>query len=172
MLFRSGVGLLLDETLEWNIAFSAMQIQDKFLKKYFGGMITWRDEKAIREVTKKYIDELMIKCTSSKQKAKELSGGNQQKVCLAKAFALEPKFLFVSEPTRGIDVGAKSLVLDALKKFNKEHGVTVVMISSELEELRTTCDRIAIVSGGKIAGILPATESSEEFGMLMVSQVK
>ena len=169
---RRDVGLLLDETLEWNIAFSAMQIQDKFLKNYLVGLIKWRDEKAIHEVTQKYIDELMIKCTSSLQKAKELSGGNQQKVCLAKAFALEPKFLFVSEPTRGIDVGAKSLVLDALKKFNKEHGVTVVMISSELEELRTTCDRIAIVSGGKIAGILPATESSEEFGLLMVSQVK
>ena len=169
---RRDVGLLLDETLEWNIAFSAMQIQDKFLKNYLGGLIKWRDEKAIHEVTQKYIDELMIKCTSSLQKAKELSGGNQQKVCLAKAFALEPKFLFVSEPTRGIDVGAKSLVLDALKKFNKEHGVTVVMISSELEEVRTTCDRIAIVSGGKIAGILPATESSEEFGLLMVSQVK
>ena len=169
---RRDVGLLLDETLEWNIAFSAMQIQDKFLKNYLGGLIKWRDEKAIHEVTQKYIDELMIKCTSSLQKAKELSGGNQQKVCLAKAFALEPKFLFVSEPTRGIDVGAKSLVLDALKKFNKEHGVTVVMISSELEELRATCDRIAIVSGGKIAGILPATESSEEFGLLMVSQVK
>ena len=123
-------------------------------------------------MTDRYIDELKIKCTSSKQKAKELSGGNQQKVCLAKAFALEPKFLFVSEPTRGIDVGAKSLVLDALKRFNRESGITVVMISSELEELRTTCDRIAIVSGGRIAGILPATESSEAFGMLMVSQVK
>lgn len=169
---RRDVGLLLDETLEWNIAFTAMQVQNKFLKKYLGGLVTWRDEKAIHDVTQKYIDELMIKCTSSKQKAKELSGGNQQKVCLAKAFALEPKFLFVSEPTRGIDVGAKSLVLDALKKFNRESGVTVVMISSELEELRTTCDRIAIVSGGMIAGILPATESSEEFGLLMVSQVK
>lgn len=169
---RREVGLLLDETLEWNVAFSAMQIQDKFLRKYLGGMVTWRNEKAIHQVTQKYIDELMIKCTSSEQKAKELSGGNQQKICLAKAFALEPKFLFVSEPTRGIDVGAKSLVLDALKKFNREHGVTVVMISSELEELRTTCDRIAIVSGGKIAGILPATKSSEDFGMLMVSQVK
>ena len=123
-------------------------------------------------MTQKYIDELMIKCTSSRQKAKELSGGNQQKVCLAKAFALEPKFLFVSEPTRGIDVGAKSLVLEALKKFNRESGVTVVMISSELEELRQTCDRIAIISGGRVAGILPASESSEEFGMLMVSQVK
>ncbi|MEG0780183.1 MAG: sugar ABC transporter ATP-binding protein [Oscillospiraceae bacterium] len=169
---RRGVGLLLDESLEWNVAFSAMQIQNKFLKKYLGGLLTWRDSKAIREVTQKYIDALQIKCTGSLQKAKELSGGNQQKICLAKAFALEPKFLFVSEPTRGIDVGAKALVLNALKQFNRESGVTVVMISSELEELRTTCDRIAIVSGGKIAGILPATESSEDFGMLMVSQVK
>ena len=169
---RRGVGLLLDETLEWNVAFPAMQVQNKFLKKYLGGLIQWRDEKAIREVTERYIDELAIKCTSSKQKAKELSGGNQQKICLAKAFALEPKFLFVSEPTRGIDVGAKALVLEALRRFNRESGVTVVMISSELEELRQVCDRIAIVSGGKIAGIRPATDPSEDFGMLMVSMVK
>ena len=168
---RREVGLLLDESLEWNVAFPAMQIQEKFLKKLLGGFIKWRDEKGIHKVTQKYIDELQIKCTSSKQKARELSGGNQQKVCLAKAFALEPKFLFVSEPTRGIDVGAKSLVLEALKKFNRENGVTVVMISSELEELRQTCDRIAIVSGGQVAGILPAAASSEEFGLLMVSKV-
>ena len=167
---RRGVGLLLDETLEWNVAFPTMQIQNKFLKKI--GPVTWRDEKAIHDITQKYINELMIKCTSSLQKARELSGGNQQKICLAKAFALEPRFLFVSEPTRGIDVGAKALVLDALKRFNRENGVTVVMISSELEELRQTCDRIAIVSGGRIAGILPATDSSEAFGALMVSQVK
>ena len=167
---RRGVGLLLDESLEWNVAFPAMQVQNKFLKRM--GFFTWRDEKAIHTVTNRYIDELQIKCTGSDQKARELSGGNQQKVCLAKAFALEPRFLFVSEPTRGIDVGAKALVLDALRRFNRESGVTVVMISSELEELRQTCDRIAIVSGGRIAGILPATESSEAFGMLMVSQVK
>jgi simple sugar transport system ATP-binding protein len=77
----------------------------------------------------------------------------------------------VCEPTRGIDVGAKALVLNALREFNRESGVTIMMVSSELEELRQTCDRIAIVSGGRIAGILPATESSEEFGMLMVNQV-
>jgi len=122
-------------------------------------------------VTRKYIQDLQIKCTSSRQKAKQLSGGNQQKVCLAKAFALEPRFLFVSEPTRGIDVGAKALVLEALQKFNRENGVTIVMISSELEELRQICDRIAIVSGGRIAGILPATDPSEDFGALMVSSV-
>ena len=167
---RRGVGLLLDESLEWNVAFPAMQVQNKFLKRL--GFFTWRDEKAIHQVTNQYIEELQIKCTGSGQKARELSGGNQQKVCLAKAFALEPRFLFVSEPTRGIDVGAKALVLEALKKFNRESGVTVVMISSELEELRQVCDRIAIVSGGRIAGILPADHSSEEFGMLMVSQVK
>ena len=168
---RRGVGLLLDESLEWNVAFPAMQIQNKFLKYYLGGLVKWRDEKAIREITEKYIDELKIKCTSSKQNARELSGGNQQKICLAKAFALEPRLLFVSEPTRGIDVGAKALVLDALKKFNRENGVTVVMISSELEELRQTCDRIAIVSGGKISGILPASSSVEDLGMLMLSNV-
>ena len=169
---RRGVGLLLDESLEWNVAFPAMQVQNKFLKRYLGGLVKWRDEKAIREVTDRYIEELAIKCTGSKQKARELSGGNQQKICLAKAFALEPKFLFVSEPTRGIDIGAKALVLQALKKFNRESGVTVVMISSELEELRQICDRIAIVSGGRIAGIRPASDPSEEFGLLMVSMVK
>ena len=169
---RRGVGLLLDESLGWNIAFPAMQIKEKFIKKYLGGLVSWRDEEAIKEVTEYYIDLLQIKCTGDQQKARELSGGNQQKICLAKSFALEPKFLFVSEPTRGIDVGAKSLVLDALKKFNHDSGVTVVMISSELEELRTTCDRIAIVSGGKVAGILPAGASSEDFGALMVSMVK
>ncbi len=168
---RRGVGLLLDETLEWNVSFPAMQVQDKFLKRYLGGLIKWRDDRAIRKVTEKYVDELKVKCTSTTQKAKELSGGNQQKICLAKAFALEPRFLFVSEPTRGIDVGAKALVLEALKRFNKESGVTIVMISSELAELRATCDRIAIVSGGKVAGILPAAASQEALGTLMISGV-
>ena len=77
----------------------------------------------------------------------------------------------MSEPTRGIDVGAKALVLEALERFNRESGITIVMISSELEELRQICDRIAIVSGGRIAGILPAAEPSEAFGALMVSSV-
>lgn len=165
---RRNVGLLLDESLEWNVSFPAMQVQDKYLKKLFGGLIKWRDDAAIKEVTAKYIDELKVKCTSTTQKARELSGGNQQKICLAKAFALNPKLLFVSEPTRGIDVGAKALVLDALKKLNKEQGVTIVMVSSELEELRQTCDRIAIISGGKVSGILPAGDQLEKFGELML----
>ncbi len=167
---RRGVGLLLGESLEWNVAFSAMQIKDKFLKKI--GPIKFRDQAAIEKVTEEYVKLLEIKCTSTKQKAKELSGGNQQKICLAKAFALTPKLLFVSEPTRGIDVGAKALVLSALRRYNEEHGVTIVMVSSELEELRSICDRIAIVQDGMVADILDAKRPSSDFGMLMVSSVK
>ncbi|MEA4859827.1 MAG: sugar ABC transporter ATP-binding protein [Sphaerochaeta sp.] len=167
---RRGVGLLLDETLEWNVSFTAMQVHEKYLKKYLGGALKWRDQKAIEEATASYVKQMEIRCTSTKQKAKELSGGNQQKICLAKAFAVEPKLLFVSEPTRGIDIGAKSLVLQALRKYNEEQGTTIVMISSELEELRAICDRIAIVSDGKVLGILPASTDSAEFGLLMVGQ--
>ncbi len=163
---RRGVGLLLDESLEWNIVFTAMEMQDRFLKKY--GFITWRDVPQIEKTTRRYIDELQIKCTSSKQRARELSGGNQQKVCLAKAFCMNPKLLFVSEATRGIDIGAKMLVLEALREHNRENGTTIVLASSELEELRSVCDRIAVVADGRISGILPAGAPSEEFALLMV----
>ena len=164
---RRGVGLLLDESLDWNIAFTAMQVQDKFLKKHLGGLIKLRDEVAMKKLTEEYIAALDIKCTSPRQRAKELSGGNQQKVCLAKAFAVKPELLFVSEPTRGIDVGAKKLVLDTLARYNHEYGMTIVMISSELEELRSICDRIAIIDEGRISGILPPNAELAEFGILM-----
>jgi len=164
---RRGVGLLLDESLDWNIAFTAMQVHRQYLKPVLGGLFSLRDEAGMMRLCKEYIKLLDIKCTSSKQKAKELSGGNQQKICLAKAFALKPDLLFVSEPTRGIDVGAKKLVLDTLRKYNSEYGTTIVMVSSELEELRAVCDRVAIIDEGRIAGILPPTADVAEFGILM-----
>jgi len=167
---RRGVGLLLDEPIDLNIVFTAMQIQGRFIKKLIGGLIKWRDDKEIARVAREYVDSLQIKCVSEKQSAKELSGGNQQKVCLAKAFVLEPDLLFVSEPTRGIDVGAKSVVLETLKRQNREHGTTIIMTSSELEELRSICDRIAIVSEGKIVGVLPPTADSADFGLLMLGE--
>ena len=169
---RRGVGLLLDEPIDWNIAFNAMQVQNKFLKSYLGGMIKWRDEKAMKACALEYIKSLEIRCTSERQKARNLSGGNQQKVCLAKAFAMNPKLLFVSEPTRGIDVGAKKLVLDALRKYNEENNTTIVIISSELEELRSISDRIAIVCEGKIFGILPPESPVVDFGLLMAGEFK
>jgi simple sugar transport system ATP-binding protein len=164
---RRGVGLLLDESLDWNIAFGAMQIKGAYLKSFFGGIFKLRDEKAMAALAEEYIRKLEIKCTGAKQSAKELSGGNQQKVCLAKAFALNPALLFVSEPTRGIDVGAKKIVLDTLRSYNRERGTTIVMVSSELEELRSICDRVAIVDEGRIAGILPPDRPATEFGILM-----
>jgi simple sugar transport system ATP-binding protein len=164
---RRGVGLLLDESLDWNIAFGAMQTKGAYLKSYFGGLFRLRDEKAMRRLADEYIKKLEIKCTGSKQPAKELSGGNQQKLCLSKAFALDPEVLFVSEPTRGIDVGAKKIVLDTLMAYNRYEGTTIVMVSSELEELRSVCDRIAIVDEGRIAGILDPGAEAAEFGLLM-----
>ncbi|MDR0624350.1 MAG: sugar ABC transporter ATP-binding protein [Treponema sp.] len=164
---RRGVGLLLDESLDWNIAFGAIQTKGQYLKSFFGGLFSLRDEKAMRRLAEEYIKKLEIKCTGGKQLAKELSGGNQQKVCLSKAFALEPKLLFVSEPTRGIDVGAKKIVLDTLRYYNREKETTIIMVSSELEELRSICDRIAIVDEGRIAGILPPDSPAAEFGLLM-----
>jgi simple sugar transport system ATP-binding protein len=158
---RRGVGLLLDETLEWNVVFPAMQIQEKFLRKLFGGLIKWRNEREIGAVTQKYIEELSIKCTGSKQKAKELSGGNQQKICLAKAFALEPKFLFVSEPTRGIDVGAKYEIYCIINDLAAA-GKCVVLISSELPEVLGMSDRIYIMNEAKIIGEMKAEEATQE----------
>jgi simple sugar transport system ATP-binding protein len=165
---RRGVGLLLDEPIDWNIAFTAMQAQDKFVRKLPGGFLKWRDDAAMKEAALEYIRILDIKCTSHKQRAVELSGGNQQKVCLAKAFVINPDILFVSEPTRGIDVGAKKLVLDTLRKVNEERGTTIIVTSSELEELRSICDRIAIVDNGRISGVRRASSPAAEFGLLMM----
>jgi simple sugar transport system ATP-binding protein len=168
---RRGVGLLLEEGIDWNIAFTAMQVQEKFIIKLFGGLLKLRDDKAITKCTEDYIKALEIRCTGPRQRAVELSGGNQQKVCLAKAFAVAPEILFVSEPTRGIDVGAKKLVLDTLRRANEETGTTIIMTSSELEELRSVCDRIAIINEGRVSGILPARSPAEEFGLLMLGHV-
>lgn len=165
---RRGVGLLLDESIAWNIVFTVIQNQKKYLRPILGGLVKIRDEKAIIDCANKYINELEIKCVGPMQPVRELSGGNQQKICLAKAFETHPKLMFVSEPTRGIDVGAKKVVLDTLKRYNRELGMTIVMISSELEELRSICDRIAIVDKGAVVGIKPATESSEVFGYMML----
>lgn len=162
---RRGVGLLLDEPIYWNITFNAMQVQNRFLKKKF--LFHFRDEQGMKDISNEYIESLQIRCTGPDQKAGTLSGGNQQKVCLAKAFAMDPEFLFVSEPTRGIDIGAKNLVLQALLDYNREHNTSIVMTSSELEELRQVADRIAVICEGRVAGILPPDAPAEDFGLLM-----
>lgn len=162
---RKGVGLLLDQSIEDNIVFTAMQINGEYLKKY--GPISLKDQAKVRSVAEKMIKDLDIRCFGPTQHTGTLSGGNQQKVCIARALALHPKFLFVSEPTRGIDIGAKKLVLETLVKLNREQGMTIVMVSSELQELRSVSDRIAIVSEGKLVDILSPNASDADFGLAM-----
>ncbi len=162
---RRGVGLLLDSSIELNIVVTAMQIKNKFLKKV--GFMQFRDSKAIRSCARDMIKRLDIRCTGPTQSTKSLSGGNQQKVCIARALVLNPSVLLVSEPTRGIDIGAKKLVLDTLVKLNKEAGMTIIITSSELAELRSICNRIAIVTEGKVAGILKPQDKDANFGLLM-----
>ncbi len=167
---RRGVGLLLEESIQTNITFTAMQINDKFLKNY--GFIKLFDNSAARAHALDMIQQLDIRCTGPDQFAGRLSGGNQQKVCLARALTMEPELLVVSEPTRGIDIGAKKLVLELLAKMNRELGMTVIMVSSELNELRSLCDRIAIVSDGQITGIFAPDASDAEYGMAMSGGAK
>lgn len=162
---RRGVGLLLDDTIEMNIVINAMQNQELFLKKW--GPFNIKDSKMIRNHALQMIKDLDIRCVGPTQLVRRLSGGNQQKVCIARALTMNPKLLFVSEPTRGIDVGAKKLVMETLVKLNEEMGMTIVMTSSELTELRSICDRIAIVAEGKIAGVLSPDDSDKDYGLMM-----
>lgn len=162
---RRGVGLLLDQSIEDNIIFNAMQVKGDYLVG--PRIMRLRNGKEVRAYANQIIQELDIRCQSPTQHTGTLSGGNQQKVCIARALALKPKFLFVSEPTRGIDIGAKQIVLETLVRLNREAGLTIVMVSSELMELRSVCDRIAIVAEGKIAEILSPDSSDASFGLAM-----
>jgi simple sugar transport system ATP-binding protein len=168
---RRGIGLLLDTSIELNIIMTSMQIREKFLRPFLGIKgIQMADNRAIREHALQMIKDLDIRCIGPTQITRRLSGGNQQKVCIARALTLEPEILFVSEPTRGIDIGAKKLVLDLLVQLNRELGMTVVVTSSELSELRSICDRIAIVYEGKIETILSPTAPDLDYGLAMAGK--
>lgn len=164
---RKKVALLLDESIETNCILTSLIVKDMFLKSTAG--IKHIDHKEAAERVEELIEMLQIKCVGRAQKVGALSGGNQQKVCIASVLLQKPNLLFVSEPTRGIDIGAKQVVLSYLKKLNRESKVTIVMTSSELHELRSLCDRIAVIAEGRLAGILPAAAPVEEFGLLMAN---
>lgn len=162
---RKNVGLLLNHSIEDNIVFTAQQLYKKYSKDYLGGLLKRYDKKAADQEVNKYIEELDIICRSPKQAVHSLSGGNQQKVCLARSLSLAPSILFVSEPTRGIDIAAKEKVLKCLMDFNRHQGMTLIITSSELEELQRLCDRIVVISEGKIASILAPDASAKDFGL-------
>jgi ABC-type sugar transport system ATPase subunit len=107
------------------------------------------------------VKELRTKTPSLEQPVRNLSGGNQQKVVIAKWLLTRPKVLFLDEPTRGIDVGAKVEIYNIMNGL-VDQGVCVVMISSELPEVLGMSDRILVVHEGRITGDLPRAEATEE----------
>ncbi|HEX2995778.1 MAG TPA: multiple monosaccharide ABC transporter ATP-binding protein [Anaerolineales bacterium] len=112
-------------------------------------------------VTSEYRDKLNIKCSSIKQLALNLSGGNQQKVVLSKWLFANPEILILDEPTRGIDVGAKYEIYTIINRLAGE-GKGIILISSELPEILGICDRIYVMRDGKVVGEMPASEASQE----------
>lgn len=120
------------------------------------------------EVAKEMCRKINIKTPTPEMRAANLSGGNQQKVVLAKWLALSPKVLIFDEPTRGIDVGAKSEIYSLIRDLAAQ-GVSLLVISSEMEEVLGISDRIAVMHEGKITGILSRPEFSEEAVMRLAT---
>ncbi|HEV7348604.1 sugar ABC transporter ATP-binding protein [Telluribacter sp.] len=141
-------GLFLEKTIAENIA--SARLQDLFY-----------EEDATVSTAQVLQQQLGIRTPSVRNKVMKLSGGNQQKVVLAKWLNTQPQILMVDEPTHGVDVGAKSEIYDILKTLTAE-GKSIIMISSELPELLTMADRIAVMHEGRLVTILNKEEASEE----------
>lgn len=149
---RKRYGLVLDMDIMKNITLSSLNSISK------SGVINMNEE--IKH-SNQYVAELNIKTPSIEQKARNLSGGNQQKVVIGKWLMTQPKVLILDEPTRGIDVGAKFEIYNIMNKL-VEQGVCVIMISSELPEILGMADRILVMHEGKISGELPYQEATQE----------
>ncbi|MFY0681787.1 MAG: sugar ABC transporter ATP-binding protein [Thalassovita sp.] len=149
---RKGQGLLLDFAISENIALPSLRALSN------GGRLNPQAETDLAETSR---TTLQIKAPNLSQAAAELSGGNQQKVVLAKWLAVGPKVLIVDEPTRGIDVGSKAEVYGLLRAL-ADDGVAVLMISSDMEEVIGVSDRVAVMCRGQITGILDRASLSEE----------
>ena len=134
--------------------------------KRFG---VYLSEKSQREDTQYYIDAMRTKTPNQETKIRTLSGGNQQKVIIGRWLLTDPEVLLLDEPTRGIDVGAKyeiyQLILDLAN-----NGKTVLMVSSEMPELLGVCDRIVVMSGGRVAGEVDARNTTQEEIMTLAAK--
>ena len=155
---RKAYGLILIDHIKGNISLANLNRISK------NGVINENDEIVHSEDLRK---KLNIKCSGILQKTGNLSGGNQQKVILAKWIFTEPDILILDEPTRGIDVGAKYEIYTIINRLADE-GKGVLVISSELPELLGMCDRIYVMNEGKILGELSSAEASQEKIMKMI----
>lgn len=137
------------------------------LSKYKNG--PFLSEKKMTEATQWGIDSMHTKTPSQRTQMRSLSGGNQQKVILARWLLTEPEVLLLDEPTRGIDVGAKYEIYQLILNLAKE-GKSVIMVSSEMPELLGVCDRILVMSGGKLAGEVDAKTATQEEIMTLAAK--
>ena len=149
---RKRYGLLVDKTVEENTCLASLE---KFQKGFF------IDEKKCKERSEKYVEELRTKTPSVSQIIKKLSGGNQQKVVIAKWLLKDSEILIFDEPTRGIDVGAKSEIYELMERLVSE-GKSIIMISSELPEILRMSDRIIVMCEGRVTGCLDIAEVNQE----------
>ncbi|CAN2248450.1 ribose ABC transporter ATP-binding protein RbsA [Bacillus vallismortis] len=149
---RKDEGLLLDTSIRENIALPNLA---SFSPK---GLI---DHKRETEFVDLLIKRLTIKTASPETHARHLSGGNQQKVVIAKWIGIGPKVLILDEPTRGVDVGAKREIYSLMNELT-ERGVAIIMVSSELPEILGMSDRIIVVHEGRISGEINAQEATQE----------
>ena len=122
------------------------------------GFLDFRRE---REVAAGFVSQLGIKTASLESRVGNLSGGNQQKVALARWLAAEPALLILDEPTQGVDVGAKAEIHRLMSEL-AGRGLAILMISSELTEILGMSDRIAVMHGGTIAGLIDRAEATQE----------
>ena len=150
---RKRFGLVLDADLQHNISLASLR---KLCGR--GGFIRGNEE--IKRCND-YVARMRIKTNSLMQKAKNLSGGNQQKVVLAKWLMTEPKVLILDEPTRGIDVGAKYEIYNLMNEL-ADSGVCIIMISSEMPEALGMSDRLYVMHEGKIKGEMSWKEATQE----------
>jgi ribose transport system ATP-binding protein len=128
----------------------------------------WVNRRAGIEISQRYAEQLSIRTPYLSQKAMYLSGGNQQKVVLAKWLAAHPKVLIMDEPTRGIDVGAKAEVHSIMGELTRQ-GLGIIMISSEMPEILGMSDRVVVMHEGRVAAILDREEATQELIMAYAS---
>ena len=130
-------------------------------KSKLGGVTGLLNEKAERAKAEEEVEALNTKCSSVDQMTVNLSGGNQQKVIIGKWLAIDADVFIFDEPTKGIDVGAKSEIYAIMRKM-AETGKAIIMVSSDMPELLQTCDRIIVFKNGEISGVLNSEEATEE----------
>jgi len=167
---RNGFAMLTEERRATGI-FGVRDIQANStissLRKYLKGLLL--DDKKMSDATQWGIDKLHTKTPDQKTQIRSLSGGNQQKVIITRWLLTEPDVLLLDEPTRGIDVGAKYEIYELILDLAKQ-GKCVIVVSSEMPELLGICDRILVMSGGKLAGEVDARTTNQEEIMTLVAK--